>query len=290
MYGDRTGRTRMSQDGQTLKNPYIAKGLAIVTGEMLPDVPQSRLARSLILTIHKDSIDLNKLSALQANTDELAYCMKEFIRWIINNEASVVEYINSAFTTNQQLQNSLIGVHGRTKEIVSILPLGFTLFTLFAYKNNVISETEMNNLNDKIIQVLNSLMQSQTQEIEELKPVDMFYSAIEELLQSYAIRVLNIATGIAIGAGKEVGFYDPRKEVLYLHPTLIYNEVLKFYNNKFPIPPNTLWRYLAEEGLLYQNDKKRYKVSRRILGEDCSVIEINASRISMLKRYSITIN
>ena len=48
MYGDRAGRDRMSQDGKTLKKPYIARGLCIVTGESFPNVAQSRLARAIV--------------------------------------------------------------------------------------------------------------------------------------------------------------------------------------------------------------------------------------------------
>ena len=287
MYGDRAGRTRMSQDGQTLREPYIARGLCIVTGEMLPDVAQSRIARSLIVTIKKDSIDLNKLSMLQDNTEELAYCMKNFIKWVIDNEIDVIEYAKSEFKNNQKLQKSLPEIHGRTKEIASVLPLGFTLFTLFAQQQGAISEDEKKWLDNKIMTVLNSLIQEQTQEVTELKPSEMFYSALDELLSSNAICVRNLKTNGSIGGeGKEVGYYEPLKDCLYLYPNAIYNEVVRFYNNKFPIPQKTLWRYLVEEGLLYQNDKKRYSVARTVFNKKITVIEIDANPLNVLKNQN----
>lgn len=284
MYGDKAGRTRMSQDGQTLREPYIARGLCIVTGEMLPDVAQSRIARSLIVTIKKDSIDLNKLSMLQDNTEELAYCMKNFIKWIIDNEIDVIEYAKSEFKNNQNLQKSLPEIHGRTKEIACVLPIGFTLFTLFAQQQGAISEDEKKWLDNKIMTVLNSLIQEQTQEVTELKPSEMFYSALDELLSSNVICVRNLKTNGSIGGeSKEIGYYDPLKDCLYLYPNAIYNEVVRFYNNKFPIPQKTLWRYLVEEGLLYQNDKKRYSVARTVFNKKVTVIEIDANPLNVLK-------
>lgn len=281
MYGDRTGRTRMSQDGQTLREPYIARGLCIVTGEMLPEVAQSRMARSLVISIKPDSIILSKLSELQDNTEELAYCMMNFISWIIENENSVIEYAKNTFKNSQRSQNLSNEVHGRTREIANILPLGFTLFTLFANQQGVISDDEKNKLDNKIIEVLNNLVEEQTQEVKELKPVEMFYSAIEELILAHSIRVTNIKTNFDIGAGKDVGYYDDDKKRLYLYPNFIYNEISRFYNGKFPVPANTLWKYMAEEGLLYQNDKKRYKVARTVFGKQKYVIDIDASSLNI---------
>lgn len=281
MYGDRTGRTRMSQDGLTLREPYVARGLCIVTGEMLPEVAQSRIARSLIVNIQPDSLDLSKLSEIQENTSELAYSMMNFIKWCINNENSVIEYAKNMFKNNREYSNNNNDVHGRTREIINILPIGFTLFTLFAKQKGVLSDEDKSKLDTKIIEVLNTLVEEQTQEVKELKPVQMFYSAIEELILAHTIRVTNIKNNIDIGIGKDVGYYDEDKKRLYLYPTVIYNEVTKFYNGKFPIPANTLWKYMAEESLLYQNDKKRYKVARTIFGKQTFVIDIDANLLSI---------
>lgn len=282
-FGDRTGRTRMSQDGQTLKEPYIARGLCIVTGEMLPEVAQSRIARSLIVTIEKDSIDLDKLSELQENTEELSYAMKNYIKWIIDNEESVIEYAKNEFKNNQKLQNTNNEVHGRTKEIANILPIGFTLFTLFAYQQGAISEQEKIKLDSNMRKVLNTLIIEQTQQVKELKPTEMFYNALEELLQTNAIRVTDVSQNLQIGDGREVGFYSSERKVFYLYQSVIFNEISRFYNNKFPIPQNTLWRYMVEEGFLYRTDDKRYKVSRTIFDKKMSVLEIKDNNINIPK-------
>ena len=291
-FGDRTGRTRMSSDGKTLREPYIARGLAIVTGEMLPEVAQSRIARSVIVRIHKGSIDLDRLSELQDNTDELAYCMMCFIKWIIDNENSVVEYVKTEFKKNQKSQNSDSNVHGRTREIANILPIGFTLFTLFANQQGAISENTKRTLDNKIYEVLNSLINEQTQEISDLKPTEMFYSAIEEMLQTNTIRLTNVLQGNTVGNGTDVGFYSKEKDVLMLYPNAVFKEVSKFYNYKFPINEKTLWRYLYEEGYLYRSDSdpKRNKVTRMIFGKQRSVIELKINNIIIPENTNVLPN
>lgn len=189
MYGDRVGRKRMTRDAE-IKVPYVARGLCIVTGEMIPEVAQSRIARSIITTIKQDSIDLKKLAELQKNKEELAYCMMNYIRWIIDNEDKIIKY---AKTTLEKINsNTSLKAHGRTIETSNILWIGFTIFTQFLMEFKVLDVTEKNKLDDIADKVLNELAEGQTQYVEELKPTDMFYDAVEELINSAKIRILDI--------------------------------------------------------------------------------------------------
>jgi len=291
MYGDRVGRTRMSQDGKTLKQPYVARGLCIVTGEMLPDVAQSRIARSLVVTIKEDSIDLNKLSILQNNAEELAYSMMKYIEWIIHNEENIVKKVKSQF--NQLRGQTTQDVHGRTSEISAVLTIGITLFTQFLYENGSINIEKKQNLDLQASNVLNELVKQQTQEVTELKPSQMFYDALEQLLSTHtvSVEVINREGYYGFGSrfddfsaqGKNVGYYDCKARRYYLFPDAIFNEIDRFYsangNKKFPVNARTLWRYLAEEGYLYQNDKSRYKVAKKINKKTVYVIDIKARKI-----------
>lgn len=291
MYGDRVGRTRMSQDGKTLKEPYVSRGLCIVTGEMLPDVAQSRIARSLVVTIKQDSIDLNKLSILQNNSDELAFAMMKYIEWIINNEEIIVKNVKLQF--NQLRSHQSNEVHGRTSEISAVLTIGFTLFTQFLYEKGVINQEKKQFLDTNSTSVLNELVEQQSQEVTELKPSELFYDALEQLLSTHtvSVEVINSQGYYGFGShfgdfsqqGKQVGYYDCKAQRYYLFPDAIFGEVEKFYSTggfkKFPVNARTLWRYMSEDGYLYQNDKKRYKVAKRINGKTEYVIDIAARKI-----------
>lgn len=269
MYGDRTGRTRMSRDGSTLKIPYTARGLCIVTGESKPDVAQSRIARSLIINMKKDSLDEPKLSALQNKTEQLAFCMMKYIEWIIKNEQKIREYIKTNFYELREKQNS--NNHGRTNEIINVLTIGFTMFLQFLLDNNVISIDKKQELEETAYNTLNQLVEEQTQEIEELKPTEMFYNAVEQLLVSKSIKILDYKTEEIIEensySGEFVGFLDKTNNCYYFLPDIIYQNVLSFYNKqgiKFPLNKTSLWKYLLEEDLLVRNDEKRYTMQRSV--------------------------
>ena len=185
-------------------------------------------------------------------------------------------------------------VHGRTTEISAVLTIGFTLFTQFLYKNCVINQEKKDFLDTKATSVLNELVELQSQEVTELKPSELFYDAFEQLLATHTIsvKVINNTGYYGFGShfgdfsqqGKQVGYYDCKSQRYYLFPDAIYGEVEKFYSNgnlkKFPVNSRTLWRYMSEDGYLYQNDKKRYKVAKRINGKTEYVIDIAAREIA----------
>lgn len=279
MYGDRTGRTRMSQDGKTLKAPYVARGLCLVTGETTPDVAQSRIARSLIVPMKQDSVDLKKLSILQNNTEKLSFCMIIYIKWIIQNENEVRQFVKSRFDELRENQNNQH--HGRTTEICNVLTLGFNLFTKFMMDNKIIEKEEKEKLDIEAINVLDKLVEQQAENLIELKPTEMFNDAIEQLFATNSIQVLDYHCGATAEpiseGGINVGFYDSNKKIFYFYPDIIYGVVAKFYSNngkKFPINAKSLWKYLLEEEQLIRTDPNRYTVQRKVNGKAITVVAI----------------
>lgn len=279
MFGDRTGRTRMSQNGKSLKSPYTARGLCIVTGETIPDVAQSRIARSLIINIEENSIDLNKLSDLQNNSEELAFSMKKYIEWIIQNEDLVKNLAKNNFQELKIKQNS--NAHGRTNENANALITGFSIFTEFLVRTGVIDKLKKEQLDKNCHQTLVKLVEKQTQEIVDLKPTDMFYNALNQLFATRMIHVLDYDTGENVEnmsqGGAFVGYYDKMEDLYYFFPNVIYNSICKFYANgsmKFPINAKSLWKYLLEEDNLYRTDPRRYTIQRRVNGEAQTVVAI----------------
>ncbi len=269
MYGDRAGRDRMSQDGKTLKKPYIARGLCIVTGESFPNVAQSRLARAIIVDIKKDSINLNKLTELQENKEKLNYCMKKYIEWVIENEKDIKEYAKNKM---KELQNRTQhnGIHGRTNEAVNVMTIGFSLFLKFLNSYEIISEEQEKELEEEGYITLDKVAEQQAQEIDESSPINMFISAIEQLYTTGRIYLkdYNDCTITEYDNTTLVGYVDNKTDegVYYFFPDLIYNQVVRFYKEqdlKFPISKPALWKYLDMEGYLYKTPKSTRRTVRR---------------------------
>lgn len=270
MYGDRVGRTRMSKDGSTLKLPYTARGLCLVTGEVKPDVAQSRIARSLFINLKQDSLNLQKLTELQNNSEQLSFAMMNFIQWVIDNEAELMNNLVSKFKSFRENQDNQ--KHGRTNEIINVLILGFTAFLQFILEKGVITIEKKNKLEEQADILLNELVEEQTTEIEELKPTEMFYNAIDQLFSTKAIQVLDYGTGCSFenSSGTNVGFYNSSEKMYYFFPDIIYQKVVEFYNKqnvKFPINSTTLWKYMNEENLLYVRQKADRLSMRRTINK-----------------------
>lgn len=270
MYGDRAGRDRMSQDGQTLKSPYIARGLCMVTGESFPDVAQSRLARAIIVDIKKDSIDLSKLSNLQDNKEQLAFSMKKYIEWIIENEADIRKYSRRKMKELQQAtQNN--DIHGRTNEAVNVMTIGFIIFLNFLQEYSIINIEQKKELEDICYKTLLSVAEKQAQEIDDSNPVNMFVSALEQLYTTNRIYLkdYNDCTKTEFDNITLVGFVDNKASeegLYYFFPDILYKEVVKFYKEqdiKFPISKSALWKYLDTEGYLYKTPKMTRRTVRR---------------------------
>ena len=283
MYGDRTARGRMSQDGSSLKKSYTARGLAIITGETIPEVAHSRIARSIIINLKPDSINLAKLSYIQDNLELLSLAMRKFIELIISNEQKLKETIKTKY--NELNNSSNIAKHGRTNEIANILKLGFYIFTEFLASYSIISENEQHNISLNADYAIDELVKQQSDEVEKLEPTQMFFNAFEELIATHSIyvdtinpfRVQQMPFPDSNYRSELVGFYNKDKDCYYLYPQKIYTSIVDYYskeNIKFPISEKSLWRYLLEEGFLYRTDKTRYTVQRDIYGKKRTVVEI----------------
>lgn len=270
MYGDRAGRDRMSQDGKTLKSPYIARGLCVITGESFPNVAQSRLARAVIVNIKRDSIDLKLLSRLQNNREQLAYCMKKYIDWIIRNEMDIREYARRKMEEFQEKTQSN-EIHGRTNEAVGVMQIGFCLFLGFFQDCGVIDELQSNEFEKLCYETLSLIAQKQTEEVDEQNPITMFVSAIEQLYLTNKIYLKDyndwdkteysnsVYVGMVDNSLDEFGAY-------YFFPDIIYTQIVKFYREqgiKFPFSKSALWKYLDNEGYLYRTPKSQRRTVRR---------------------------
>ena len=121
--------------------------MCVVTGESFPNMAESRTARALIIEIARGDIDLQLLSKIQENKEQLSFCMKEYIQYIIENykdikkncRSKVIEYRNKA---NQEF------AHGRIPEIIASEYIGIQLFLEFANSKDAITNEEMDKLKE----------------------------------------------------------------------------------------------------------------------------------------------
>lgn len=284
LYGDRQARSRMRQDGKTVKMGFSARGMCLVTGESFPTFAESRTARALIIEISRGDIDFKLLSKLQKEKDKLSFCMEEYIQYIIDNKDKIQKNCKEKFMEYRDKAN--IGLaHGRIPEIVASEFIGIELYFEFAKEHEVITEEQKVGLKERAWNTLMNAAKTQSIKTQENRTDNMFFRAVQELLASKKIYIKSYKD-----YRREpdrtfetfVGYYDESKERCYLLPNVIYNEVVKFYavqGNKFPGNAISTWKYLREAGRLFPGEKNRNTVRKSIDGKLVTVVEVMASDV-----------
>ena len=263
---DRQARGRVTGNIK-IRKAYYARGTAILTGEFVPPLAKSRLSRTIILDFDKSTVNVDNLLKMQEHTEELSYAMKKYIKFIIENEDKILEECSKEIKKLQKVQKlqseKYTNILGRTKEARNILYLGFYLFLAFMFENEIIDEKEKEQLEETAEQVLDEIMLNQSKVIETTNPTEMFYNALEALINSNKVMLEDYATGYPIrGAGTKVGYFDRKANRLYLYTETIYNEVYSFYKKRniiFPLTQSTLLKTLQEEGILETQKQKKKK-------------------------------
>ena len=267
IFGDRSSKSRISPNLKKLRPTYTARGLCIITSEIIPELSEGRLFRSIIVNIKKSDIDLSKLTVIQNNKEELAFAMKLFIKWIIKNETEIRAKAKQMMQNLQSRQDN--SIHGRTNESVNTMTIGFTFFLQFMLENEIIDKAEYKKMQDEAYSTLKAITDNQIEELGDITPVAMFYNAIEELLHTNKIYLLDYKTGKPLNdtKGLMVGYLDNEEKEYYFFENTIYSEVCKFYSgkgNKFPISKLSLWKYLREGNLLHRTEKQKRNTVERV--------------------------
>lgn len=284
LYGDRQARSRMKQDGHTVKMGFSARGMCIVTGESFPTMAESRTARALMIEISRGDIDLELLSEIQKDKDKLSFCMKEYIQYIIDNYDSISKGCRDKFIQYRNKANQGLA-HGRIPEIVASEYMGIELFFDFANSKNVITNEEKEMLKKAAWESLMNAAKKQSIKTEDNRIDNMFFRAVQELLESKKIYLKSYKNYLREpdeSLSTFVGYFDEDRERCYLLRNVIYNEVVKFYaiqGNKFPGNSTSTWKYLKEAGRLFATEKGRNTTRKSINGKLVTFIEVMASDV-----------
>lgn len=284
LYGDRQARSRMRQDGQTVKMGFCARGMCIVTGESFPSFAESRTARALIIEMARGDIDLQLLSRIQSEKDKLSYCMKGYIQYLIDNQDKIQKNCRAKFIEYRNKANQNL-THGRIPEIIASEYIGIELFYEYAKEKGVITDERMKKLKEDAWRILMEVAIKQSSKTEDNRTDNMFFSAVQELLASnkiYLKSYKNYMREPDESLSTFVGYYDENKERCYLIPNVIFNEVVKFYGVqgvKFPGNAVSTWKYLKEAGRLFPGEKDRNTTRKSINGKLKTMIEVNAKDI-----------
>lgn len=249
LYGDRIGKGRLDRSAE-LQKTRPPRGVAVITSEDSPPGSESSVARTFVCPIGPDDVDLDKLTAAQANQAQLAECMAAYAQWLIPKMDDLPDQLAEQFQTLRTYYQKKTQ-HGRTGESAAWLTIAWENFLEFAEEKGAI-DTDKAALLGKIgRQTFAKLVMQQGQLVQEQQPATIFLTVLAEMLESCKATVLTINPNLTrIGAPDHtfVGYHDA--EYYYLHPETVFNKVNSFLqsrNLRIGISPKALWQRLADD-------------------------------------------
>jgi hypothetical protein len=122
--GNLAGRARLKSD-LTERSAYYPRGIIISTGEQHP-AGQSLLARTLVIELGRNDIDVTLLTKIQGQTAKLAYAMAGYIRWLAPQMEAMPALLRESFMAARA--NATAGSeHLRIPEAAAHLWLAYTV-------------------------------------------------------------------------------------------------------------------------------------------------------------------
>jgi hypothetical protein len=275
--GNRSGRARMRPDS-SLRLTKKARGTTLSTGEDTPK-GESLKARLMILELDKNTIDPDRLTTCQDQGAAGLYsqAMAAFLCWLAPQYESITaELPTRVAALRQKAERS--NQHRRTPDIVANLMLGLKLFLRFCSEKNILSYEEVAELRNDAWEALGQAAAAQAGEQRADEPAQRFVDLVSAALAGGEVHLKNARTGNPVGAlsGRCVGWVDPEyPDYLFLEPDVSFAEAQRMASQQgenLPVAKHTLWKRLAEKGLIAQREKGRnltkwpiVEVYRRVL-------------------------
>lgn len=263
-WGGHAERGRLRSDA-TLQRAKPPRGLGMMTGEDVPGVGESGVARLYLIDVKPGEIQAGPaLTELQQKAQDgyFARAMRGYIEWLIPQYESLPQALAELFTAYRKMaQERLVGSHGRQPEAVAWLLVGFDMAVRYWKDIGVLDDPLP--LWTQAQEVLFEHSEEQQQAIRDEEPVGMFLNALNELRASRDAVVLDLNDDQFDLQSREncIGFQDT--QYLYLLPGSSYGAVEKHFQKQgstFPITDRQLWKHMADAGMIEVFGRKMNKV------------------------------
>ena len=261
-FGDNSARARMNAD-HTLQQAQPPRCLAIMTGEDLPQIGESGLARFFVTRVTAEDVPISDaLTQAQENAmqGKLQAAMAGYIEYLLRQADDLPKNLKAEWTKlRAEAQRRLPkGSHARNMGAIAHLMLGWEIMLTYGY---TLGEIPQEQLPQEIDRAWNQLIQSgthQAKEAEEDAPENAFLDCIRELLSSKNAYVKKV--GSEAGKNQSVGVtmigYMDDYWYMFL-PDMCYkavNEVYMRQGSQFPLSKKGLLRALKESKITDANE------------------------------------
>ena len=271
---NRGGRGRLTADLRA-RPEWYSRAMLTITGEDLP-VGHSLRARTMMVEIGGDDVDLEVLTEMQERRGMLAEATAGYVAWLADRD-------KAAFGPRQiELRGNAIKelktAHGRTAENVAVFQIGVETALRFAVDVGALSEQEAEEHVKKSWDVLIALAKEQALLLQSQNPAERFLNLIGAAISSGRAHVASSthdqapekpeAMGwqvVALGSGGEPIWRGQGRRIGWVKDNLIYLEQEAAYaeaqslasaqHGALAMTKETLWKRLFDAGKIAVHDE-----------------------------------
>lgn len=279
-YSNRTARDRLNSD-TTSKGRYTPRGMLLVTGEELVQL-QSTLARVLVLEFRKGDIDQRKMTVLQRNAELLPHAMTSFLHWLREHMADARDAFPDEFKKLREMA-SIEGTHKKLPEQTAFLQFAMQIMVSWAVDTGALREAEGQRLLKESWNIFTRLSERQSQRISDDEPVKRFFDILNALITQGLVRINDRNHSSIQAEGGSCSLIGYQDDIFYyLLPVPLWHEVQRYCSveqSHFPLGKITLYKRLADNGIIQKDDKGRNTIVMRIGNESQRVLKIMKSLV-----------
>jgi hypothetical protein len=279
--GNLAGRARLRSD-LTERSAFYPRGIIISTGEQHPP-GQSLLARTLVIELDRDDINLAALTGLQEQAGRLVHAMGGYIRWLAPQMDDMPALLREAFTAARTKATNG-AAHLRIPEAAAHLWLGIHCGLTYAQEIGAIDHAGADQLLKDSWDAFIQIGRDQAIVVEQEDPVRRFLTVMHTVLIQG--RATIISTDEATPESKPgvdfLGWFDA--DWLYLMPEATFATVVRFCRDSgehFPIRQERLKKDLAKVGIS-ECHAGRLTATARIGGHVKRVLKLNVEKLESI--------
>ena len=287
-FGDGADRGRLNADG-TLQTNRPPRSIAVITGEDLPAVGASGLARFFIIDVDKGDVPVTeKLTALQeaARQGWLQRSMRGYILWLSQQTDKLPDRLHEMYTRyRDEIRRKGAGDQERAPEALACILIGLREMLEYMVAVEAVSGAEAQQLIGEALDDLTEASRRQSREMESEKPTRIFLDTVAEMIASGKVSVWDLV----LDAEKKknypqenmIGYRD--NEYYYLLPNMAFREVSRVCReegHEFPVSLKALYKHLIADGAVTGvKDGESPARPKTINGKSVRVIRIAAETI-----------
>ena len=256
-FGDGVDRGRLNADS-TIKANTPPRSVAIITGEDLPAIGASGLARYFILDIDREDIPVGKeLTDLQekARKGWLQKSMRGYINWLAQQADGMPERLHELFLQfREDIHRDSPSGHDRAPETVACILIGYQMMLNYMRDLGVFDTAAAARMAVHARRKLIDASRKQTQDMESEKPTRIFLDGIGELLNSKQVALKDLTAVEAKDpppTERMIGYMDG--DYYYLLPSVAFGAVQRLcreQGQEFPVSLKALFKHLKTDGIL----------------------------------------